>query len=59
MAQYDPPEVREYGAHKTVTKWWDASDLIAEIREYDNPSEGGHQLVVCQLQDGDTMYYTG
>lgn len=50
-------EERKYGNHKTCKTWWDGVDLMAEVREYGNPGEGGQQVVVCQLREGDIMWF--
>lgn len=50
-------EVRACGLHKTHTIWWDGDEVMGEIREYDNPGLGGYQLIVCQLREGDTLWY--
>jgi len=55
LARY-PCEEYQYGYRKTIRKWFnDEGDLIAETREYRNPT--GVNTVVRQLRDGEIMYY--
>ena len=49
-------EERPYGFRKTVKIWRSGSDVMAEVREYENAS--GVSIRVCQLRDGDVHYYT-
>jgi len=48
---------RQVSQYKTHTIWWDGEHVLAEIREYQNPGEGGYRLIVCQLRDGDILWY--
>ena len=57
LSQYRLEE-RKCGNHKTVKTWWNGIDLMAQLRVYQNPGQGGEQTVVCLLRDGSVMYYT-